>query len=92
MATGAKATARQVEDAPDSCKGVRNALVTQTIPDWVPSLPMRRRSYDDELYSSSYNAQPSEPTGAPSGDFQHNARLWLLCLPSLLLLLDFGGG
>ena len=33
VATGAKATARQVEDAPDSCKGVRNALVTQTIPD-----------------------------------------------------------
>ena len=27
VATGAKATARQVEDAPDSCKGVRNAHV-----------------------------------------------------------------
>ena len=27
-----------------------------------------------------------------SGEFLHNARLWLLCLPSLLLLLDFGGG
>ena len=27
-----------------------------------------------------------------SGEFLHNTRLWLLCLPSLLLLLDFGGG
>ena len=45
------------------------------------------RSYDDDLY----NRQPEqEPLTA--GVFLHNARLWLLCLPSLLLLLDFGGG
>jgi len=35
VAAGANPTARQVEDAPDSCKGVRNAHVTQTIPDWA---------------------------------------------------------
>ena len=36
-----------------------------------------------------YNQQQAPRS---SGEFLHNARLWLLCLPSLLLLLDFGGG
>ena len=43
-------------------------------------------------YSCDVHEVYNQEQAPRSGKFLHNARLWLLCLPSLLLLLDFGGG
>ena len=79
------------------CAGLHDwrALVVAAAPTHTHcpvSSGMLRTLVQPSHFSDVHEVYNQQQAPRSSGEFLHNARLWLLCLPSLLLLLDFGGG